>query len=691
MTFAREKRLLLGLLALLTPLPLPLNGVTDWASVLLFEVGVIAFLRRAAGDPPRWLPLWAMNVLGVIYIPLFFIDLRTFSRGIVSPVLHLGLFAILVKLYGLARERDKWQTVIGIFFVFLASIGTSTHPTVVLYLAAFLSLSLLLLTRFAIYHVLAGFGRSEPALAAVPLRRFVAASTGAGILLALPFFLFLPRVRTPFIAGQGARLGAEQESVGFSEEVTLNTFGRIRGDRSVALRLQQEGPTPMSGDLRLKTATYDRYRGESWRRTPQAGLVERLPGLRFRLGPGRPLRWATVWLQPLRSRSIPLPVETLWVEPRSPSLLIDRGGSVSFPILPLEVRQYRVAMGNDPVSTGKPPEGGDALDRGGVTPRMAALAAQVMGKGSVLEQTQRLERHLATKYEYTLDFVGRETSTPIEDFLFRYRSGHCELFASSMVLLLRSQGIPAHLVTGFLGGEYNPFEGYTIVRNENAHAWVEAYVPGMGWQIFDPTPPGGRPTAAEEGALQFLRQAWDFLEFRWDRYVLSFGLSEQMRLLDSLRSLWQEVWSKLRRDSEPSQPSLPQGVRGEQAPGEGIEQLPWWTRVDLLTIALCTAVLVLAGLVLLWLRSRRPLSATTAYRRLRRRLDQAGRPLGPAAAPLAVQKETASRFPQAALSSARVIDFYLRESFGGEELQEGERQELAEALAEAVKAMRKAG
>ena len=64
-----------------------------------------------------------------------------------------------------------------------------------------------------------------------------------------------------------------------------------------------------------------------------------------------------------------------------------------------------------------------------------------------------------------------------------------------MVLMLRSQGIPARLVTGFLGGEYNPFEGYYIVRESNAHAWVEACMPGEGWRIFDPTPPAGRPVA----------------------------------------------------------------------------------------------------------------------------------------------------------------------------------------------------
>ena len=124
-----------------------------------------------------------------------------------------------------------------------------------------------------------------------------------------------------------------------------------------------------------------------------------------------------------------------------------------------------------------------------------------MGQGTAAQRARRLESHLIDNYTYTLDFVGRSPDNPIEDFLFRYRSGQCEYFASSMVLMLRSQGIPARLVTGFLGGEYNPFEGYYIVRDNNAHAWVEAYLAGAGWRIFDPTPPAGRPAAGGEGAL----------------------------------------------------------------------------------------------------------------------------------------------------------------------------------------------
>ena len=108
---------------------------------------------------------------------------------------------------------------------------------------------------------------------------------------------------------------------------------------------------------------------------------------------------------------------------------------------------------------------------------------------------------------------ARSPGDPIGDFLFRYRSGHCEYFATAMVLMLRSQGIPARFVTGFLGGENNRL-GYYIVRQSNAHAWVEAYLPDSGWTVFDPTPPAGRPAVAQRSLWSAIRQAYDFMGAR---------------------------------------------------------------------------------------------------------------------------------------------------------------------------------
>jgi transglutaminase-like putative cysteine protease len=691
MSFARQKRLLLGWLALLAPLPLPFNGVIGWPMVILYLVGVGLFLRRASLDAQAWLPPWGMNVLGLAYIPLFLLDLFVISHGLVAPVLHLALFTLLVKLFAIVRERDKWQASIGIFFLFLAAMGTSVHPTIVLYLLGFLVLALVLLTRFAFLHVLSGFGREDPALARIPLRGFLLMSTAATAVIAVPLFLLLPRVRAPFIVGRGGGTGVTLEAAGFSDQVTLDSIGHIRSSREVVMRMLDESPAGADREMRFKTASYDIYQGGSWRRSPSLGNLARGQGVRFRLGTEKPVRWARIWLQPLHSPSLPLPVETAVIEPRFSALLIDAGGAISLPINPLEVSEYRVGLARLPVLAGASPVGpGDpALDPAGMTPKITALAAQVMGQGTDAQRARRLEAYLIENYTYTLDFIGRSPRNPIEDFLFRYRSGQCEYFASSMVVMLRSQGIPARLVTGFLGGEFNPFEGYYIVRNNNAHAWVEAYLDGVGWRIFDPTPPAGRPAAGNEGASLLAQQAWDFLIFRWDRYVLTFGLYDQLRIFGGLRELWTDLWARLKHDKTGTLAHTSPSGLDKLRPGalgsvhRGLPDVPLPLAIGLTLLAIVAWIL--------YLRLRPPLTATAAYRRLRRRLGRGGAALADSLPPLAVRREAGERYPAAAAPTARVIDFYLRESFGGQALEDEEIELLKAALDEAEKGMRKAG
>jgi hypothetical protein len=323
------------------------------------------------------------------------------------------------------------------------------------------------------------------------------------------------------------------------------------------------------------------------------------------------------------------------------------------------------------------------LDLTGVTSRISGLAGEVMGTGSAAERAYRLERHFIQSYSYTLDFRGRSNENPIEEFLFRYRTGQCEYFASSMVLMLRSQGIPARLVTGFLGGEYNPFEGYYIVRDSNAHAWVEAYLPDAGWRTFDPTPPAGRPATGKEGSWLLAQQAWDYLLFRWDRYVLTFGLYDQLRLFAGLREAWSDLWGRFQRQGKEARPAdapVAGAVPGQQ-PESASDSPP---------LSTATMVWMLTGIVLLaaaaWLlvhRLRPPLTATKAYRRLRHRLARAGAPFPESFPPLALSREAAVRYPSAAQPAARVIELYLRESFGGQDLGDEERKALEAALAEA--------
>ena len=99
-----------------------------------------------------------------------------------------------------------------------------------------------------------------------------------------------------------------------------------------------------------------------------------------------------------------------------------------------------------------------------------------------------VEHYLKTHYTYTLATIfEKPPGDPVSYFLFKRKKGHCEYFASSMVVLLRLLHVPARLVTGYYAAHYNPITGYYEVRELDAHAWVEAYV-NYAWITFDPTP-----------------------------------------------------------------------------------------------------------------------------------------------------------------------------------------------------------
>jgi protein-glutamine gamma-glutamyltransferase len=293
--------------------------------------------------------------------------------------------------------------------------------------------------------------------------------------------------------------------------------------------------------------------------------------------------------------------------------------------------------------------------------RLRALAAQVMGSpDGALQRTRvlRLETHLATRYEYTLDLVGRTSGHPVEDFLFEWRRGHCEYFASAMVLLLRSQGIPARLVSGFLGGEYNPLDGYYLVRHDNAHAWAEAWVDGA-WRVYDPTPASGRPALSRDLDLgRLFGQAWDSVEFFWDRNILSYGHQEQQGLLYQVFSAWVD-WARTWRRKPP--PALPvPGVEGElpAAVAANASAVGDWR----LPAVFAAATLGVAAWILVRRRPRR--DAAWAYAQLRRTLRELGVAISPADAPRAVTERAALALPHGAGEVRRFVDRYLQESFG---------------------------
>ncbi|MEE8522595.1 MAG: transglutaminaseTgpA domain-containing protein [Thermoanaerobaculia bacterium] len=720
MTFGREKRLLLGWLALVAPIPLPFNEVLEWPTLFVYVFAVVYFLHRADRDPQAWLPNWAMNLLGLGYLPILFVDVQVMFRlnRPFTALLHLIMFLVAVKLYAIRREQDKWHLMLAIFFLFVGSMATSSHVTIAPFLIAFLVIALYALAGLSHLHVLAavGGGRPEPDGAARPseseseaasaaaslldvsgrvsARRPLLAGTLLVVAVAVPLFAVMPRVREPFILGRGGAVGMGR-STGFSDSVDLSLTSTIRSNRAVALRLQYERPIADAADLRFKGATYERYENRNWYRSQNNRVLTWRSDRTFRLASGDESNRATVFLEPLQSSALIVPVETLAVKTDSfRTVERDSGGALILRGLPRrEALRYKVALASrppvaDPPASG-PESGRSGLDLTGLTPRMRELAVELMGDGTPEERADRIEQALSTRYTYTLNFVGRDGENPLEDFLFVHRSGHCEYFASAMVLLLRSQGIPARFVTGFLGAEFNPLENYYIVRQQNAHAWVEAHTPDRGWRVYDPTPPDGRPEIAEPSLALLATQLWDFITFRWDRYVLTYGAEDQESFFQKIRARLTLVWSHLKdlvQSDEATESDAP--VTFESGSGEA-EAAAFWRPGTLEIVLLLLLAGAVAGLVI-W-RRRPLLTGELAYRRLRRRLRSAGLDVDDTLAPFDLERLAGDRYPAAAAALRRLIALYVRESFAGIALGDDERERLRTSLRSVLEVMKAEG
>lgn len=156
-----------------------------------------------------------------------------------------------------------------------------------------------------------------------------------------------------------------------------------------------------------------------------------------------------------------------------------------------EVQSRQGAVSGHPAMAAQAPAGKRYLQLPeGFDPEIAALARRVTARaGTPLDAALALENHLRGTYAYSFESIfASQGDTPLGEFLFESRRGHCEYFASAMTIMLRAIGIPARLATGFSATTYNPVTGYYEVWALDGHAWTEAYIPEHGWVSFEPTP-----------------------------------------------------------------------------------------------------------------------------------------------------------------------------------------------------------
>ncbi|MCZ6559562.1 MAG: transglutaminaseTgpA domain-containing protein, partial [Gammaproteobacteria bacterium] len=188
-------------------------------------------------------------------------------------------------------------------------------------------------------------------------------------------------------------------------------------------------------------------------------------------------------------------------------------------------------------------------------PRTQALARDMLAEAGYAELfiSRVLQMFREQEFFYTLQPPRTGFRNGVDDFLFETRQGFCGHYASAFTLMMRAAGIPARVVTGYQGGEYNRLGDYLVVRQADAHAWSEVWLPGQGWRRVDPTAAvaperilqgleGALPGALSAQARFFrlhpsliqMRQAWDAMQNAWNEWILDYDLDRQRSLLEKL-------------------------------------------------------------------------------------------------------------------------------------------------------------
>jgi len=444
-----------------------------------------------------------------------------------------------IKLFHLEKAKDYFQLAGLSLLTVLAAAGLTSQ----FYYLFFLFLLLLFGIWFLFLLQLKRAREQQPDLHHPP-RSLTAPSLFMGItgvalcsfIITILIFFTLPRI-TLSVSGR-ERWGAT--SSGFSDVVDLGNVGPVRLDNRVVMRvelpqLSERPPLP----LYWRGMSFARWDGQTWGKETTAEKIPRWKGgVNLHRGSGNTKAlYQIIMLEPLGTDILFCLHPALEIRGNFPHLLVDEGGGIHLPSPPQERYNYEVYSAPEPSkqryqgSIEKPAE--IYLQLPEEKKAVASLAREIVAKArSPKEKIDRVLAYLRGNFTYSLNPKRDRRFLPLEDFLLHSREGYCEHFATAAAVLLREAGVPTRLVGGFLQGEWNSLGRYFMVRQRDAHTWIEAYLPDKGWVPFDPTPPAETQTLVP--VMSTFYRYYDFLKLKWNRYIIRYSRRDQIRILLSL-------------------------------------------------------------------------------------------------------------------------------------------------------------
>jgi len=696
----------------------------------LIGLGALAAHLVVGAVRPAWIVRRAWATLGVLITVQCAILESFLTESVLVPAGHC---LIVIQLLWLVQERSNrnygWLCVVGLFQVMLSGV-LSVDLFFGLGFVIFLASGVFTLVLFNLRCELERNGQLTPSCATAGLssrarsgdrtvgqadrgtewiigRRLLASGTLmvlGEMALTLVIFLYFPRFG--FQLFQLSPLQRGRSLMGFGDQVRLGDLADILDNPGVVMsaRLWQGGH-PIRADafpLLWRGIALDTYDGTTWSALGRFDRVSSYPlpyvgSFRFRHDLDIT---QDIALEPIGSRVLFSLFRPVRIESRTPNLdevLYDHQSDAWSPLrssavsLSYSVRSLRafapLAELRKPVNlaefAGFRPDQKDpprALRLPPTfSPRVRALAEEIVRDTPKLhyyERAQAIETFLKEHYTYSLQRGIRSRGLdPVEDFLIHQKRGHCEYFAAGMVVLCRTLGIPARLVQGFSGGEWNEYGQFYVIRQRNAHAWAEVFIPRFDWVAFDPTPASDTASASDAGLLGRLDRRLAYLRLAWNAFVVNYSTRDQLDLARTLTRLAS---------------NLPNLLPQWGYAGLGIDSgLAVGLNAGLIVAVGLGALLAMAfGAVRLRRRLRRgparargPRVAVAFYKRLTDLLRHRGFRRGPATTPREFAQTVMAAGGESYTPVELITEAFCRVRYGGASLTPAERAEIARALA----------
>ncbi len=659
------------------------------------------------------------NILVIIGFLGFWVDILWISGELLQAGIHFLMVLMVIKLCTLRVRRDYLHLYAISLVAILASGSLTTDlwylPVFLLYLMAGVwTLLLFQLTKNA-------DAEENPTRPPVERRELsdannqvttqlfwlanglVVATFGLTILI----FFAIPRVSAG-IYQKG--IGESLRTSGFSDTVNLGAIGPIKRDPSVVMRVELPDRTQHeAGQFYVRGVAFDRYDGKSWtnRLSHRRTVSEDATGTFILLGdaqsrrsrPGESIR-QNILLEPLDT---PVLFAAPFIESLNGKFLTiqsDLTGSAYLPYPSSSRIEYTVVSRSTPVLPAdfhaEPITYSESFVKHFLqvpqqAERIAVLAQEIsQAHHTPYEKAVAIQMYLMRNFRYTLDAPLSEQDQPLEEFLFSRKTGYCEHYATAMVIMLRTIGIPTRLVTGFLTTEWNEYGNYYLVRQQDAHAWVEVYLAHSGWITMDPTPATGESLSENHGTWYTLGRMVDTIRLHWSRFFVQYSAADQLAAIREVKAGGNSV-RNIAVDSLAAVLGPLSAVLGGMT--EYLSRDGQWPFAGL-------AVFVMMGSgILLWLAARQPWAQrylptkitthdeaiVNLYRRMVGHLVKRGISLHTSTAPLELIRLTQYRWSEASAAVGSITECYCRARFGHLPLTKEELRKAEDSLQHLMK------